>query len=196
MPGCNTEPLGISSRSYLPPLLNVYGMKTCAHIHTCTCVQHSEHMWRPEVNVRCLLYSPPPLLPSFKKKALPWSASTAGMERHCSRRLRGGQSQEDRAVGPSSEQLQVVSQKLPIHWGRAYSSQLRAAWRTSQVCDSRLDLLLPSFLPGSHSAIRIWLCQSLSFISGKERNLECDRNQELGLWIQILLTSCECPFHC
>lgn len=90
----------------------------------------------------------------------------------------------------------TVSQKPPIHWGRAYSSQLRAAWRTSQVRDSRLELLLPSSLPGSHSAVRIWLCQSLSFILGKERNLESDRNQELGLWIQILLILCECPFHC
>lgn len=79
--------------------------------------------------------------------------------------------------------------------GESILSQLRAAWRTSQVCDSRLELLLPSFLPGSHSAIRIWLCQSLSFISGKKRNLECDRNQELSLWIQILLILCECPFH-
>lgn len=90
MPGCNTEPLGISSRSYLPPLLKVYGMKTRTHVHTCTCVQHSEHMWRPEVNVRCLLYSPPPPLLSFKEKALRWSASTAGTGRRCSRSLRGG----------------------------------------------------------------------------------------------------------
>lgn len=49
-----------------------------------------EHMWRPEVNVRCLLYSPPPPLLSFKEKALRWSASTAGTGRHCSRSLRGG----------------------------------------------------------------------------------------------------------
>lgn len=118
MPGCNTEPLGISSRSYLPPLLNVYGMKTCARVHTCTCVQHSEHMWR---HVRCLLYSPPPPLLSFKEKALCWSASTAGMGRHCSRSLRGGQSQEDRAVGPSSEQLQVQSAKSLPYTGGEYT---------------------------------------------------------------------------
>lgn len=196
MPGCNTEPLGISSRSYLPPLLNVYGMKTCTHVHTCTCVQHSEHMWRPEVNARCLLYSPPLPLLSFKEKALRWSASTAGMERHCSRSLRGGQSGRQSSGTQPWAAAGTASQKPPIHWGRAYSSQFRDAWRTSQVCDSWLDLLLPFFLPGSHSAIRIWLCQNLSFISGKERNLECDRNQELGLWIQILPTLCEFTFHC
>lgn len=121
MPGCNTEPLGISSRSYLPCLLNVCGMKTCTHVHTCTCVQHSEHMWRPEVNVRCLsgVFSMALHPRSFPLKRKLCAGLQAQLARETlQQKSQGRQSQEDRAVGPSSEQLQVQPAKsLPYTGG-------------------------------------------------------------------------------